>query len=413
MKPGQSPHETDRVAHAPAAAIGEGCIVCGCAEFHDCFQSAELMAVTSDCKPWPQGGLIRVCFRCGHVQKAMDEQWRSAARRIYGKYDLYHQSGGVEQVLFGADPRGALTRSTQLLDRLQTRSRLPRRGRMLDVGCGNGAMLRSFAAMFPDWLLTGAEQNDRYRDEVSLIPGVQRFHSGSLGSLDETFDLIAVVHVLEHVPQPVQFLRQLASKLAPGGKLLIQVPDLSKNPFDLLVMDHSSHFVQETLVALARTTGYAVQEQAADWVSKELTLVLSASPTTSQFESAANAQSIAVVDGSLAWLGLLVAQAHNLAAASHFGIFGTAIAGTWLGGVLRESVDFFVDEDQHRAGRPHLQRTVLLPAQVPAGSCVYLALPPELAYSVNTRLSAISNRVQYMLPPAFTKHSDGTELLTR
>lgn len=378
---------------------GYQCSVCAGRELER-LGSAELGGVTSDCKPWPDAGEIAVCTGCGHVQKLASKAWRQVCAAIYADYDLYHQSGGVEQVLFGPDA-AARTRSSLVLTALARRLRLPEVGHLLDVGCGNGATLKAAHDVLPQWGLTGAEQNDRLRERVLSLPGVEAFCSGPLESLRTTFDVISVVHVLEHVSQPVAFLSQLRRMLRPEGAVLIQVPDLPGNPFDLLIADHCSHFTAATLVALVEMAGFQVEAIGDAVIPKELTLIgrpaLKGKALPTRRESG-----LELGSRSLDWLRQVLAAARGYSSQPPFGLFGTAIAGTWLGGVLGDRVDFFVDEDRLRQGRYHLGRPILMPDEVPDGHSVYMALPVEIAGPVYNRLQLARPSVHYVLPPPRT-----------
>jgi hypothetical protein len=61
-------------------------------------------------------------------------------------------------------------------------------------------------------------------------------------------------------------------------------------------------------------------------------------------------------------------------------------------------VEFFVDEDPAREGRSHMERPILAPGQVAAGSTVYLAFAREVADSISRRLSAMP--FELAAPPA-------------
>jgi hypothetical protein len=61
------------------------------------------------------------------------------------------------------------------------------------------------------------------------------------------FDLVTVHFVLEHVAEPADTLRLLATLLSLAGKLYLSVPNSLANPGDLLVVDHLSHFSKGSL----------------------------------------------------------------------------------------------------------------------------------------------------------------------
>jgi hypothetical protein len=229
---------------------------------------------------------------------------------------------------------------------------------------------------------------------------VDLFHSGSIGELNRTFDLITLVHVLEHVTEPAVLMTQLRERLNPGGVILVEVPDLVRNAFDLIVYDHCSHFTPHSLVRMAHSAGYGSAALFTDWVHKELTLLLGDTSLPSGLLGP-EISPRELVDAQVAWLTRLLIDARRAADVSNqFGVFGTAIAGTWLGGLLGESVRFFVDEDQNKRGYSHIGQPVFMPDQVPEGSNVYLALPPAVATAIHPRLLAAGPEVSYALPPA-------------
>ena len=95
----------------------------------------------------------------------------------------------------------------------------------------------------PPWTLAGNEISDRDRRAILTIPGVEAMHAGPIESVPGRFDLVTMVHVLEHVTGPAAFLRKVRQRLAPGGFVAIEVPDHATNPFDLLIEDRASRSV--------------------------------------------------------------------------------------------------------------------------------------------------------------------------
>jgi hypothetical protein len=111
-------------------------------------------------------------------------------------------------------------------------------------------------------------------------------------------------------------------------------------------------------------------------------------------------EGLTFVQRRLLWLARVAQHGEEIAQQSNnFCIFGTAIAGTWLGGLLGERVKFFVDEDPLRAGKTHIGHPVLPPNEVPPGSCVYLALTPLVAKQVYERLRKSQPLIRWIMPP--------------
>lgn len=383
-------------------AANLSCHLCGHAQVEPLPEFAALRRVTSDCKPWAAGGWLGVCRACGGVQKRMDAVWMAEIERVYHEYTIYHQSGGAEQSAFTVETGQGKARSERIVERLVHSGLAAERGRLLDVGCGNGALLRACSRQLPGWSLVGTEINDKYQTAVETIPGVERMHVGGVEEVPGQFDLVTLVHVLEHVPSPVEFLKSLRPKLSPSGRLLVEVPHYEANPFDLLIVDHSAHFSASVLREVALRAGYQAEVLATDWVAKELTLVAQPTPSVPTARDEAEATFDKVRDelrACIAWLAQVAELTRKLAMQGSFGLFGTSIAAMWLFGEVAGQVDFFVDEDPTRVGRTCFGKPVLAPHQIPPGSRMWMALPPALAERVKARLSPHCGSLEFHVPP--------------
>lgn len=100
------------------------------------------------------------------------------------------------------------------------------RGRLLDVGCGPGTWLSQVAKM--GWQVEGVDFDEqsvsRARQDGLLV------HLGSLEQQkfpNETFDAVALSHVIEHVPDPVGTLTECVRILKPRGQLVLYTPNNS------------------------------------------------------------------------------------------------------------------------------------------------------------------------------------------
>ncbi len=105
--------------------------------------------------------------------------------------------------------------------------------RVLDVGCGEGLMVKKFTESFH---VEGIEPDKRAR-KFCMSSGL-RVHADleSLEKTGEFFDLISLFHVIEHVYKPSDLLCQLKALLRPNGILLIETP----NSMDALLTVYES-----------------------------------------------------------------------------------------------------------------------------------------------------------------------------
>ena len=249
------------------------CHICG-GELKSIPSFSSLFQVTSDCRPWPSKGELAVCTKCFIVQKPKSVKWVNEINDIYKGYQIYLQGNGVEQSTFDPTSGASLARSQKILSWIKGLS-IPTNGKLLDVGCGNGSFMKAFNHEYPNWEMTGLELDDKNKSIVESIKGVKKLHVGEVDTLDEKYDLIVLIHALEHITEPIYLLQKIKNILNPGGFLFIEVPDLKTSPFDLLIADHCSHFTIDTLSNVVVNAGYEIVNKIADFVPKELSLLAS------------------------------------------------------------------------------------------------------------------------------------------
>ncbi|NYT04803.1 MAG: class I SAM-dependent methyltransferase [Methanomicrobiales archaeon] len=93
---------------------------------------------------------------------------------------------------------------------------------VLEIGCSAGYFLHAIRSQVGS--VTGVDPDVRCA-EYARNAGMEVYPSiDTLAS--RTFDRIFMFHVLEHIRDPVGFLRQVKGLLAPGGKLIIEVPNV-------------------------------------------------------------------------------------------------------------------------------------------------------------------------------------------
>jgi 2-polyprenyl-3-methyl-5-hydroxy-6-metoxy-1,4-benzoquinol methylase len=104
-----------------------------------------------------------------------------------------------------------------------------RGGTLLEASCASGVMSRLFAPAFRRLVIVEAAQ--RYADQVRALladqPHVAVYHA-RLEEFEagERFDEVVAASILEHLDDPIAFLRRAAeSWLKPGGQLHIIVPN--------------------------------------------------------------------------------------------------------------------------------------------------------------------------------------------
>jgi len=142
-------------------------------------------------------------------------------------------------------------------------ARLPRDARLLDIGCGNGGLLvalreRNFTRLAGLDPARGCVRRLRETGFEAWEGSLSQAH------VPGTFDAILLSHVAEHIVDLRGAFAALRDRLAPGGRLYVEVPDASRYlehpfvPFYYFDPEHINHFDRMSLANLARASGYAV-----------------------------------------------------------------------------------------------------------------------------------------------------------
>lgn len=100
------------------------------------------------------------------------------------------------------------------------------KGKLLEVGSGTGEFL--WLAKATGWQVEGIEPSavacEYAKERYGLELRNERWEM-SIFEEDEKFDAIVFWHVLEHIPSPISFMKQVNSLLTPGGRVLFSLPN--------------------------------------------------------------------------------------------------------------------------------------------------------------------------------------------
>jgi 2-polyprenyl-3-methyl-5-hydroxy-6-metoxy-1,4-benzoquinol methylase len=103
---------------------------------------------------------------------------------------------------------------------------LPAGASLLDIGCGNGALL-SEIGRYGNWSLCAVETSSS-GVEIARSRGIDARLADGNGDLStifpRQFDLVISIEVIEHVPEACAFLHAAYRMLRPGGKIVISTP---------------------------------------------------------------------------------------------------------------------------------------------------------------------------------------------
>lgn len=179
---------------------------------------------------------------------------------------------------------GAVERALAPLRRGKYRHEvLPPRGgcRMLEVGCGTGLFLYRHRSL--GWETLGVEMSEKAASiarKAGLNVVSERIEQSDMP--EGHFDVIVLMHVLEHLEDPVGILTRLRPLLAPNGRVMIEVPNASALGmrifgsywFALDLPRHLHHFKLADIERLSDQAGFRVTRHlfrnVGDWYSRSV-----------------------------------------------------------------------------------------------------------------------------------------------
>jgi len=99
-------------------------------------------------------------------------------------------------------------------------------GRMLELGCGRGELL--VGAANRGWVVYGVEMTEDFA-EIALTHGVkvERRSIQECKLLDQTYDVVLLAAIFEHLYDPLETLKRVRNALRPGGLIFVDVPNES------------------------------------------------------------------------------------------------------------------------------------------------------------------------------------------
>lgn len=148
-------------------------------------------------------------------------------------------------------------RKYTLMKKLQLISKFYKTGSILDIGCGTGEFLNT--CKNAKWNTTGIEPDADARKMAIDNYGLNVLEESELANLkDESFDIISMWHVLEHVPNLNERVQELKRLIKPNGVIIIAVPNCSSLDAKIYkenwaaydVPRHLYHFIPKDIDAL-------------------------------------------------------------------------------------------------------------------------------------------------------------------
>jgi SAM-dependent methyltransferase len=163
-----------------------------------------------------------------------------------------------------ANRDSSLAERRAYLAAIARRFHMPPRPRLLDVGCALGFMLQEAAAA--GWEASGVETSEfaaHYAAEHSgCVVSVGTLENAALAC--ESFDVVTLMDVVEHVADPHKLISEIYRILRPGGVLLIVTPNFGSlfvqlyglRAYGVWPDQHVVYFQPSTITRLLKNVGF-------------------------------------------------------------------------------------------------------------------------------------------------------------
>lgn len=368
--------------------------------FIDNFNFKQL--VSSDCIPVKCSAKLFICNFCGSVQKLQDKSWIQQTDIIYKEYEVYRNSGGKDQETNFLN-NDYESRSNKLCIFLNKYIPKNSKGSMLEIGCGNGVFLKEFSKYFPNWKMLGSELTEKNKNIINKIQNAN-FYCGDLNNIQGKFDLIVLIHSLEHISNPIKILTQVKKLLNENGKIFIQVPNLFKSPFDLVIFDHCTHFYLDNIKNIMEHLNFSEILIEEDYIKKEISLLYKKNIINNKTKNVLKNIEFKKIEkvknyliSNTTWLKSLIDNFYHSSKNKKCGIFGSSISGTFLFNYISENTDFFVDNDINKIGKVHLGKKIISPIDAPKDLTIFLPFREDIAKIIFNDSS--NSNLKLELPP--------------
>ncbi len=171
------------------------------------------------------------CLQCGFIY----QNPRPSEEERLESYQAYLPQAAAEIEAWGRMMEPVFRKAADLIER-----DIPR-GRLLDVGTGYGFFLALMHAR--RWEVMGLEISPtgaRYGQErwgLQILP--QPWEKASFP--EKEFDVVTALYVIEHLPDPLAFLREVHRILRPGGMIVLRYPHTTPIKDILSIMRIKNH----------------------------------------------------------------------------------------------------------------------------------------------------------------------------
>ncbi|MFH1211704.1 MAG: class I SAM-dependent methyltransferase [Candidatus Woesearchaeota archaeon] len=143
-----------------------------------------------------------------------------------GKFDNYHKKSKIAESRLPFLWLKIVRKFPFLNEKINLILKLPKKAKILDVGCGLCTFLKYVHTIRPDIKLFGIDVSSGIESRIPNFIEFKKASGDKIPYKDNTFDLVICQHVLEHVQNPEDFAMEI--KRVTKEHVIIAVPNFRK-----------------------------------------------------------------------------------------------------------------------------------------------------------------------------------------
>ncbi|HCL64868.1 MAG TPA: hypothetical protein DIC56_08540 [Rhizobium sp.] len=339
---------------------------------------------------------VYVCEGCGHaqcpdlpdIQAFYDTEYRiSLESEDHDQIFAVTPSGDP---IYRTDHQTFL--SLRLLD-------LPPNAKVLDYGAAKAATLRKLTEVRADVVPHVFDvSNDYERAWGGWVPRENQATHSVPDTWHGKFDAVMSHFVIEHVADPVAFLKNIRALLKSEGRLLLSLPNVADNPGDMAVVDHLNHFSEVSLRHALGEAGFtALTLDTVSFPGAIFAVATSAADNDGECPDPTAVAKAAAINASICEFWREAGKRLDVAAERYAGqrcaIYGAGFYGSWIHGRLKDKLDIaaFLDQNPKLQGASHLGPSVISPSELPENvHVVFMGLNPLKARAIAAQVPVLA-----------------------
>jgi 2-polyprenyl-3-methyl-5-hydroxy-6-metoxy-1,4-benzoquinol methylase len=166
-----------------------------------------------------------------------------------------------EDQLYSINGEKKIYRIQHQIDQFLLKNELFNGLKILDYGCAKGGVMQNLANRNLDieiFLYDISNQYSKYWESITKVENQFTYKIDEKNN--NSFDIVTSFFVLEHVLNPLDILLHCFKLLKEKGLLYIIVPNVYDNIADFILVDHTHHFSENSLVYYLEKAGFTVEE---------------------------------------------------------------------------------------------------------------------------------------------------------